>query len=115
MPDAPLKKWWSSAAGKVWMNNDTVYPPGLPPPRAQGQSMFASVAEFNDPDLQRIPSVFSSTVTMPWLEWMEMGERPGHLLWHAAGAKLPSLDGLPVEYRKRAEKEFPERMVVARA
>jgi hypothetical protein len=45
---------------------------------------------------------------------MEMGDRPGHLLWHAAGAKLPGLDALPDEYRKRAEKEYPERLKVAR-
>jgi len=43
IPDASLRKWWSVAAGRVWMNNDTVYPPGLPPPRAQCQSMFATV------------------------------------------------------------------------
>ena len=114
IPDAPLRKWWSVAAGKVWMNNDTVYPPGLPAPRAQSQSMFATVDEFNDADLPRIPAVFSSTVTMPWLAWMDMGDRPGHLLWHAAGAKLPGLDALPDAYRKRAEKEYPERMKVAR-
>ena len=28
IPDEPLTKWWSVAANKVWMNNDTVYPPG---------------------------------------------------------------------------------------
>ena len=64
--------------------------------------------------LSRIPAVFSSTVTMPWLAWMEMDSEPGHLLWHAAGAKLPSLDALPAAYRKRAENEYPERMSVAR-
>ena len=76
--------------------------------------MFATVDDFTDPEVLRIPGVFSSTVTMPWLEWMEMGERPGHLLWHAAGAKLDSLDALPVDYRKRAEAEYPERMAVQR-
>ena len=114
IPAAPLKKWWSVAAGQVWMNNDTVYPPGLPPPRAQSQSMFVPVADFNNAELPRLPSVFSSTVTMPWQEWMGMGDRPGHLLWHAAGAKLKSLDDLPADYRKRAEAEYPERMTVSR-
>jgi len=114
IPAAPLRKWWSVAAGRVWMNNDTVYPPGLSAPRAQSQSMFATVDEFNDAELPRIPAVFSSTVTMPWLEWMDMEGKPGHLLWHAAGAKLKSLDALPDEYRQRAENEYPERMSVAR-
>ncbi|MGI9291813.1 MAG: DUF1838 family protein [Gammaproteobacteria bacterium] len=114
IPDQELKKWWSVAAGWVWMNNDTVYPPGLPPPRAQGQSMFVPVEDFNNPSLERLPSVFSSTVTMPWPEWMEMGDQPGHLLWHAAGAKLNSIAELPAEYRKRAEAEYPERLTVNR-
>jgi hypothetical protein len=114
IPDAPLRKWWSVAAGKVWMNNDTVYPPGLPPPRAQSQSMFADVAQFNDAGLPRIAAVFSSTVTMPWLHWMEMDDEPGHLLWHAAGAKLDSVDALPKSYRKRIDAEYPERLTVAR-
>jgi len=114
IPDEPLKKWWNVAAGHVWMNNDTVYPPGLPAPRAQAQSMFAPLDEFGNPDIVRLPTVFSSTVTMPWLHWMEMGDRDGHLLWHAAGAKLPGIDALPAGYRKRAESEYPERMTVAR-
>jgi hypothetical protein len=112
--DEPLRKWWNVAADYVWMNSDTVYPPGLPAPRAQAQSMFVPVEQFNDQAVPRLPTVFSSTVTMPWLEWMEMGDRPGHLLWHAAGAKLKSLDDLPSEYRARAEADYPDRMTVAR-
>lgn len=114
IPDSPLKKWWTVSAGQVWMNNDTVYPPGLPAPRAQSQSMFATVAEFNDPGVPRISSVFSSTVTMPWQRWLEMGDQPGHLLWHAAGAKLPDVDSLPENYRQRIDAEYPERLVVSR-
>ena len=114
IPDEPLKKWWTVSAGKVWMNNDTVYPPGLTAPRAQSQTMFADVGEFNDPNVPAISGVFSSTVTMPWLGWMEMGEQPGHLLWHAAGAKLSNVDELPADYRKRIDAEYPQRLVVSR-
>ncbi len=114
IPDEPLKKWWNVAADTVWMNNDTVYPPGLPAPRGQAQSMFVGLREFSDASLERLPAVFSSTVTMPWLHWMEMDGQEGHLLWHAAGAKLPGIEALPADYRKRAEAEYPERMTVAR-
>ncbi|MEC9375939.1 MAG: DUF1838 family protein [Pseudomonadota bacterium] len=115
IPDKPLKKWWSVAADRVWMNNDTVYPPGLAAPRAQSQSVFANVADFNDPNLPKLSAVFSSSVTMPWLQWMMMEDEPGHLLWHAAGTKLPSVDALPKEYRKRIDAEYPERLSVARS
>ncbi len=114
LPDVPLKKWWSVAANFVWMNNDTVYPPGLSTPRAQSQTMFVGVEAFNNSEILSLPAVFSSTVTMPWLEWLDMDDRPGHLLWHAAGAKLKAINELPAEYRKRAETEYPERMAVTR-
>jgi hypothetical protein len=47
---------------------------------------------------------------MGWLKWMNMTDEPGHVIWHASGAKLRSLDELPREYRERAEREYPERM-----
>jgi hypothetical protein len=76
--------------------------------------MFVGLNEFSDVGIERLPTVFSSTVTMPWLEWMDMEDHQGHLLWHAAGAKLPGIDALPADYRKRAEAEYADRMVVAR-
>ena len=57
--------------------------------------------------LDSVPVVFGSTVHMPWFKWLDMGDRPGHLVWHAGGAKLKSIDELPVEYRRRAEREYP--------
>lgn len=108
IPDQPLRLNWTFLRGEVWLANDTAYPPGMPAPRAQSQTMFASQLDFMDERLRRIPAVFSSTVHMPWLKWMEMGDRPGHLVWHASGAKLPSVDALPDAYRARAEREFPK-------
>lgn len=110
MPDKPLVLDWSMARDHLWMHNQTVYPPGLPPPRAQRQTMFVPMAAFLDDNQPNLPTVFSSTVFMPWLRWMNMGDRPGHVIWHASGVKLRSIDDLPAEYRDRAEKEYPERM-----
>jgi hypothetical protein len=106
LPEKPLVLDWTFARDMVWLHNETPYPPGLPPPRAQRQTMFAPVKDFlgNKPSL---PAVFSSTVHMPWLKWMAMGDRPGHVVWHASGAKLRSIDELPKEYRARAAREFP--------
>ncbi len=107
LPEEALVMDWTFARDMVWLHNDTRYPPGLPPPRAQRQTMFVGQREFLDDSLASLPAVFSSTVHMPWLKWMEMGERPGHVVWHASGAKLDSIDGLPAEYRARAEREHP--------
>ncbi len=108
MPERTLIMDWSFARDTVWLHNQTAYPPGLPPPRAQRQTMFVPLAAFNDREIVNLPTVFSSTVFMPWLKWMDMGDRPGHVVWHASGAKLRSVDELPTEYRHRAETEYPQ-------
>jgi hypothetical protein len=110
MPEKPLVLDWSFARDMVWLHNHTAYPPGMAPPRMQRQSMFAPLQAFLDERLDSIPAVFSSTVFMPWMKWMEMDGVPGHLVWHAAGAKLASIEELPQEYRRRAEREYPELM-----
>jgi hypothetical protein len=110
LPEQPLLLDWSFARDMVWLHNTTAYPPGLPPPRLQRQTMFAPLAEFADEARDSIAAVFSSTVFMPWLKWLEMGERPGHVVWHASGAKLEDIGQLPAEYRQRAEREYPQLM-----
>ena len=107
LPEEPLVLDWTFARDMVWLHNWTRYPPGLPPPRWQQQTMFASQKDFLDNKLASVPVVFGSTVHMPWLKWLDMGERPGHVVWHAGGAKLNSIDELPTEYRRRVEKEYP--------
>jgi hypothetical protein len=113
MPEWPLLLDWSFVRDMVWLHNTTQYPPGMASPRAQRQTMFVPAAAFNDPKVYRLPTVFTSTVFMPWLKWMDMGERPGHVIWHASGAKLDSIDELPAEYRRRAETEYPQYMTAS--
>jgi hypothetical protein len=107
LPEESLILDWSFARDMVWLHNWTRYPPGMPPPRWQQQTMFASQKDFLNARLDSVPVVFSSTVHMPWLKWMEMGDRPGHIVWHAGGAKLDSVRELPDGYRQRAEKDYP--------
>ena len=107
LPEDPLVLDWTFAKDRVWLHNYTRYPPGMAAPRWQQQTMFAATRDFRNPRLASIPVVFGSTVFMPWLKWMDMGERPGHVVWHASGIKLGSIEELPPEYRARAEKEYP--------
>ena len=39
-----------------------------------------------------------------------MGDRPGHVIWHASGAKIGSLDDLPAAFRVRLERDHADRM-----
>ena len=111
-PDEPLKLWWTAAGDYVWLHKSTVYPPGMAPPRMQRQTNFIRRDQFVDPTVDSLATMFSSTVFMPWPKWMDMGDRPGHVVWHASGVKLTSIDQLPAEYRARAEKNYPDRMTL---
>jgi hypothetical protein len=106
----PLRVQWHAAGEQVWLQHQTVYPPGMPPMHGQRQSMFVSRRDFANRRLAALPAAFSSTVFMGWLKWMDMKDHPGHVIWHASGAKLRSIDALPREYRERAEREYPERL-----
>ena len=110
MPDKPLQLQWRTARDSIWMHSETAYPPGLVQPRKQSQTMFARIDDFIDRDLLNLPATFSSTVFGPWLRWMDMDGEPGHLIWHAAGAKIESVEELPAEFKSRLEREHPERM-----
>jgi hypothetical protein len=107
---APLRVQWHGVGEHVWLQHQTVYPPGMPPMHGQRQTMFASRQDFANTRLARVPATFSSTVFMGWLKWMDMKDVPGHVVWHASGAKLRSIADLPADYRQRAEREYPERM-----
>lgn len=110
IPESPLQLQWSSVRNVIWMHAETAYPPGLPQPRKQRQTMFAPLDEFVNPNILNLSATFSATVFENWPRWMEMDDRPGHVIWHAAGAKIDSLDELPSAFRARLEREHPDRM-----
>ena len=113
MPERPPAYRVLSGGGRVWLTKETEYPPGMAQPRLQRQTMNCSLKEFSDPAVERLKTQFASTVFMPWRDWMNMGERPGHLIWHAAGLKLDSVESLPPAYRARLESEYPDKLTAS--
>ena len=110
MPERPPAYRILSGGGRVWLSKETEYPPGMAQPRLQRQTMNCSLKEFIDPAVERLNTQFASTVFMPWRDWMNMPEHPGHLIWHAAGLKLDSVESLPPAYRARLKSEHPDKL-----
>lgn len=106
----PLWVQWHALGEHVWLQHQTIYPPGMPPMHGQRQSMFVSRRDFVNRRIAALPAAFSATVFMGWLKWMDMQDHPGHVIWHASGVKLRSIADLPAEYRARVEREYPERL-----
>ena len=106
----PLRVQWHEMGPHIWLQHQTVYPPGMPAMHGQRQTIFAQRDALRDPRQNSVPASFSSAVFMNWLKWMDMKDQPGHVIWHASGVKLQSMDQLPRAYRDRAEKEYPDRL-----
>lgn len=112
IPDSELKLWWTAAGDHVWLHNETVYPPGLAQPRKQRQSNFVRREHFADASIRSLPCAFTVSFWAPWSKWLGMEGRPGHVVWHASGAKLTSVDDLPADFRRRVEQEHPDMLSV---
>jgi len=106
----PLRVQWHEMGPHIWLQHQTVYPPGMPAMHGQRQTIFAQRDALRDPRQNSVPASFSSVVFMNWLKRMDMKDQPGHVIWHASGVKLQSMDQLPRAYRDRAEKEYPDRL-----
>lgn len=71
-------------------------------------------ALFDDPTQTWLPSDVSGAYVFPWPKWMDMGEAPGHMFAAWSGYKLRGIDELPIEFRKRAERDYPQLLSVDR-
>lgn len=69
-------------------------------------------ALFEDQSNLWLPADVSGAYVFPYPEWMEMGERPGHMFATWSGYKLRSVDQLPEEFQQRAKSERPELLQV---
>jgi hypothetical protein len=90
----------------VWLVTSR-YSLTFPQPWIEIQTMFGQAAALVDPRNLRPPTMFSSSYLAPYLAWMEMGDTPGHLLWHSSGSKLGSYDDIPGGYMQRARRMQP--------
>ncbi len=69
---------------------------------------FVRRADLDDPRQTSVPATGSWTRVGPWLPWMEMGQRPGYLLYHSRSLKpVDGLDGIPAGLRERVARDAP--------
>ncbi len=111
-PAGELRRWnwqWTHSGRHVWLMSSRGLT-HMPQPWLEASTMFCLTDDLADPSITSLRSSFSSTYFSPWLRWMGMGERPGHLIWHSSGCKLKSVDEVSGAYRERAERLFPGKL-----
>ncbi|MEO0997975.1 MAG: DUF1838 family protein, partial [Pseudomonadota bacterium] len=67
----------------------------------------ARIADIVDTSVRVVPTAVSFAADLPWLQWMLMGSRPGHVFWYGQGAKCVGEAGLPAAVRRRVEEIHP--------
>ena len=102
------------------MNIPLAYPNPLQPEQFPRQSsgpvyagsehfmFFASRKDLENPAIKNAPLNLAWTRTGPWLPWMELGQRPGGLLYVAQSTKLDSFDQLPQDIKDLVHSKYPE-------
>lgn len=72
-------------------------------------NFYVSRDDLEDPSLSTAPVSISWTRVGQFLPWMQMGQAPGQLIYHARGAKLvDGWDALPERLRQYVEEKHPE-------
>lgn len=64
-------------------------------------------AEFDDPRITSLKFQTSGFYIFPFPKWMNMGDRPGHMIGAWSGRKLGGVGELPAEFAARARAEHP--------
>ncbi len=67
-----------------------------------------SLNDLQNDDLTSAPATLFYSAQTNWQPWMFMGQGPGHLLWHASGAKYNALDELPVSFVESVDGLHPD-------
>ncbi len=69
---------------------------------------FTNAEELLDADKVDAPRVYIAWVRVSqWLPWMEMGGRPGYLIFNTQGSTIDSLDEMPDILRTELEANYP--------
>jgi hypothetical protein len=116
----PFAPRWHRAGDALWTTNtfyiDAPYSLPLDKWPLEGNvrervgsfaNLSGSYSEIADPRVTSARCSFSYQAFMEWWPWMLMGATAGHMLWHAVGAKLASLDDLPAASRRGFEAIHP--------
>ncbi|TDJ44669.1 MAG: DUF1838 domain-containing protein [Gammaproteobacteria bacterium] len=116
-PDNPLVKDYTSSLGPALIRGDDVWIPTsvearikFPKPTAPEillslyTTVHGTLRDALNPALISAPCSLAFQNVLKWEPFMRMGDRPGHMMSQAAGKKLESVDALPADYLRIAER-----------
>ena len=82
-------------------------PEGWPKMFVESSTSFVDKALFDDPAVTSLPCHSSGFYIFPFPAWMNMGDRPGHMIGAWYGGKIDGVDQLPQDFHARTLREHP--------
>ena len=98
---------WALDGDVIRVRHSSNFPPILAQPTREVVTQFALASEVFDPKVATPSSTVSGWNIRPWERWMEMGDTPGHVIWHFDGVKLTDVEKLDADYLSRARAHTP--------
>lgn len=96
---------WTETQDNIMMTTDHAFEVPVQP-QLEARTIYADKRGFLDPAVRQLPARMATSTITPWLRWMDMGDAPGHLVWHCWGEKRFDLEGLPPAYLAKAGKDI---------
>lgn len=67
----------------------------------------AAASDVLDLSQNFVSAQLTFSADIPWIQWMFMGDRPGHMMWMGMGLKTDQIGGLPDGLRRRVDQVHP--------
>ncbi len=105
--DEPLRLDWDAVGDTVRVRGSSRFPPILPQPSLECATMFSSRRQMLDRRTTRADANSAGWNIFAWHPYLEMGDAPGHIIWHFDAVKVRSVADLAPEYVARARAHTP--------
>ena len=77
---------------------------------AEHQLMSGPRTELHNSNSPKVYTIGAPSFISPWPEWMNMGERPGHVIWVGPSRKVDRVEDYPRRLIDLVEKHHPDRL-----
>lgn len=105
--DEPLNPEWKLDGDIIRLHGSSNFPPILQQPTKETATQFSFASEVFDPKIETPRGMSCGWNIRPWERWLEMGDTPGHVIWHFDAVKLTDVELLDRDYLERARAHTP--------
>jgi len=98
---------WTLDGDTIRLRGASNFPPILQQPSKECATLVSKASEIFDPKIETPWGASTGWNIRVWERWLEMGDAPGHDIWHFDAVKLSGFEGLDADYLERARAHSP--------